>query len=292
MSISSSFLCIRCLALLFSLPASALAPAVHHPLDALTPAEYWVVYKAIRAAGHTRKRFCSPACCCTSRISPTFWPGRRARRSSARRMWCCTTRATPMRRWLISRPPRWNRIEELKGMQAPFTTTEEQEVNDAIKHDPRIVDALKKRGITDLNLVTCYATPGGYIALPGAGWAAHRLGRMRIQHRRGEWNGRPRSRRAYFLPSTWRARRSRALPITGIAPMPPVSEVYDSDGGPAAAGTKPIVVSQPEGPSFTIKDGEVSWQNWHFPFPHRPAKWPGDQHGLARLPGQAALGAV
>ena len=28
-----------------------------------------------------------------------------------------------------------------------------------------VVDALKKRGITDLNLVTCYATPGGYIAL-------------------------------------------------------------------------------------------------------------------------------
>jgi primary-amine oxidase len=26
------------------------------------------------------------------------------------------------------------------------------------------------------------------------------------------------------------------------------------------------VTSQPEGPSFTIKDGEVSWQNWHFRF--------------------------
>ena len=57
-------------------------------------------------------------------------------------------------------------FEELKGLQAPFTTTEEYEVNEAIKHDPRIVEALKKRGITDLNLVTCYATPGGYIALP------------------------------------------------------------------------------------------------------------------------------
>jgi primary-amine oxidase len=28
-------------------------------------------------------------------------------------------------------------FEELKGMQAPYTTTEEHEVNDAIKHDPR-----------------------------------------------------------------------------------------------------------------------------------------------------------
>ncbi len=41
---------------LFSLPAAALAPAVHHPLDALTPAEYWVVYKTIRDAGHTEEK--------------------------------------------------------------------------------------------------------------------------------------------------------------------------------------------------------------------------------------------
>ena len=93
-------------------------------------------------------------------------------------MWCCTTRATPTRALVNISTAKVESYEELKGMQAPFTTTEEQEVNDAIKHDPRIVDALKKRGITDLNLVLCYATPGGYIALAGAGWAAHRLGRV------------------------------------------------------------------------------------------------------------------
>ena len=43
-------------ALLFSLSAAALAPAVYHPLDALTPAEYWVVYKAMRDAGHTEEK--------------------------------------------------------------------------------------------------------------------------------------------------------------------------------------------------------------------------------------------
>jgi primary-amine oxidase len=48
--------CACLFSLLFSLPASALAPTVHHPLDALTPAEYWVVYKAIRAAGHTEEK--------------------------------------------------------------------------------------------------------------------------------------------------------------------------------------------------------------------------------------------
>ena len=46
-----------CLAtLLFSLPAAAVAPAVYSPLDALTPAEYWVVYKALQTAGHTEEK--------------------------------------------------------------------------------------------------------------------------------------------------------------------------------------------------------------------------------------------
>ncbi|MGA8593697.1 MAG: hypothetical protein WB676_03045 [Bryobacteraceae bacterium] len=31
-------------------------------------------------------------------------------------------------------------------------------------------------------------------------------------------------------------------------------------------GTTPISVSQPQGPAFQIKDGEISWQNWHFRF--------------------------
>ncbi len=34
------------------------------------------------------------------------------------------------------------------------------------------------------------------------------------------------------------------------------------------------MVSQPEGPSFTIKDGEVSWQNWHFRFRLDPRSGP------------------
>ena len=60
----------------------------------------------------------------------------------------------------------------------------------------------------------------------------------------------------------------------GVVPMPAVSELYDSEGGPALPGTKPIIVSQPGGPSFTIKDGEVSWQNWHFRFRIDPRSGP------------------
>jgi len=34
----------------------ALTPAVHHPLDALTPSEYWTVYRTLRAAGHVEEK--------------------------------------------------------------------------------------------------------------------------------------------------------------------------------------------------------------------------------------------
>jgi primary-amine oxidase len=33
----------------------ALPPKVHHPLDALTPDEYWSVYRALRDAGHVNE---------------------------------------------------------------------------------------------------------------------------------------------------------------------------------------------------------------------------------------------
>ena len=95
-------------------------------------------------------------------------------------------------------------FEELKGLQAPFTTTEEYEVDEATKHDPRIVEALKKRGITDLNSVTCYATPGGYIGLPGQD-GRRWLGRCEYDID-AENRAEDREVGGYFLPSTWSAK--------------------------------------------------------------------------------------
>src|SRR5580698_7064309 len=35
--------------------AFALPPSAHHPLDALTPDEYWTAYRVLRAAGHVEE---------------------------------------------------------------------------------------------------------------------------------------------------------------------------------------------------------------------------------------------
>ena len=58
-----------------------------------------------------------------------------------------------------------------------------------------------------------------------------------------------------------------ALSDYGAAPMPtPTTSIYDGMGGEAMPGTKPINVTQPVGPSFTIDKGLVSWQHWRFRF--------------------------
>ena len=259
--------------LLFTLPAAALAPAVYHPLDALTPAEYWVVYKAVRDAGHTQEKtiFSSVLLHEPEKQTVLDWkPGMPIERKADVVLY---DKGKSYAALVNITTAKVESFEELKGAQAPFTRAEEDEVNDAVKHDQRIVDALKKRGITDLNLVTCYATPGGYIALKEQD--GRRIGWGGCEYNIDSENGEEdREVGGIFFTVDMASKKLTRFEDYGVVPMPPVSELYDPNGGPALPGTKPIVVSQPEGPSFTIKDGEVSWQNWHFRFRVDPRSGP------------------
>ena len=259
--------------LLFSLPAAASAPVVYHPLDALTPAEYWVVYKTIRDAGHTQEKtlFTSVLLHEPEKQYVLEWkPGMPIERKADVVLY---EKGHSYGALVNISTAKVESFEELKEAQAPFTTTEEQEVNDAIKHDAQIVAALKKRGITDLNLVTCYATPGGYIGLKEQD--GRRIGWGGCEYNIDSENGQEdREVGGIFFTVDMATKKLTRFEDYGVTPMPPVSEVYDPNGGAALPGTKPIVVTQPEGPSFTIKDGEVSWQNWHFRFRVDPRSGP------------------
>ena len=259
--------------LLFSLPAAASAPVVYHPLDALTPAEYWVVYKTVRDAGHTQEKtlFTSVLLHEPEKQYVLDWkPGMPIERKADVVLY---EKGHSYAALVNISTAKVESFEELKEAQAPFTTTEEQEVNDAIKHDAQVVAALKKRGITDLNLVTCYATPGGYIGLKEQD--GRRIGWGGCEYNIDSENGQEdREVGGIFFTVDMATKKLTRFEDYGVTPMAPVSEVYDPNGGPALPGTKPILVTQPEGPSFTIKDGEVSWQNWHFRFRVDPRSGP------------------
>ena len=267
----AAFTCLG--SLLVSLPAIALPPAAHHPLDALTPAEYWVVYKAIKATNKTEEKtlFTSVLLHEPEKSYVLAWkPGSPIERKADVVLYHDGHSYAAL---VNISTATVESFEELKGAQAPFTTAEEMEVNDAVKHDQRIKDALAKRGITDLNLVTCFATPGGYIGLKEQdgsriGWGGCLYG---IDNENGYED---REVGGIFFTVNMATKKLTRFTDYGVTSMAPVSSLYDSDGGPALPGTKPIVVSQPGGPSFTINDGEVSWQNWHFRFRIDPRQGP------------------
>jgi primary-amine oxidase len=51
----------------------------------------------------------------------------------------------------------------------------------------------------------------------------------------------------------------------GKWPLPPESANYSPDRvGPLRTGIKPLLITQPEGPSFTLDGHQMSWQNWKF----------------------------
>jgi primary-amine oxidase len=50
----------------------------------------------------------------------------------------------------------------------------------------------------------------------------------------------------------------------------PVSTATSGNAGSDRGGLKPLVVTQPDGPSFQINGRDVAWQNWHFRADYSP----------------------
>jgi primary-amine oxidase len=243
--------------------AHALTPAVHSPTDALTPDEYWTIYKVLRASGHTHEKTLYPSILLHEPMKAyvlAWKPGDPIERKADVVFYDDGKSYAALVDIANQKVLDFHKLDAYQ--EAPFTSTEEHEFDDIIKHDPRVVEALKKRGITDLNMVECYTSAAGYIGLKEQD--GRRIGWGGCFYAVGMTHPMDREIGGLFTVEDMAAKKVLRVTDYGITPMPANSSIYDNDGGPAAPGTKPIVVSQPGGPSFTIKDGEVSWGNWHF----------------------------
>ena len=259
----------RVCAIVFSVllvaPLFALTPVVHHPLDALTPDEYWKIYNALRDAGKLAEKtiFASILLHEPNKSEVLSWkPGEPIRREAD------VVLLTDGRSYEALVDVGSGKLEsytELKGAQAPVSQGELHGYDEVLKKDPRVVEALKKRGITDLRLVTCYTTPAGYVGLPEQ-TEGRRIGWGGCVYLANAMFGWDREIPGIFFVVDMIEKKIVRFSDYGTVPMPPSTSVYDSEGGPVPSDTKPFLIAQPEGPSFTIKDGEVSWQHWSFRF--------------------------
>lgn len=251
--------------LLLVASALALPPSVHHPLDALTPEEYWKVYNVLHDAGKIEDKtlFTSVLLREPLKSDVLAWkPGDPlVRKADA----VLLTEGKSYAAVIDISAGKLESFAALTGAQAPVSEGEMHGYDDVLKRDPQIIAALKKRGITDLRLVTCYVTPAGYVGLP-----------EQTEGRRVGWGGCTYSANAKYswdreIPGIFFVvdmNHKKIVRFTdyGSVPMPATTSIYDADGGPALPGSKPFLIAQPGGPGYTIKDGEVDWQNWHFRF--------------------------
>lgn len=71
------------------------------------------------------------------------------------------------------------------------------------------------------------------------------------------------------------ARKVVDLVDTGVVSVSTApGDFDDASNPPARPGLKPLVISQPEGPSFTRNGHEIRWQNWVFRFTLHPREGP------------------
>ena len=244
--------------------AMAQNTAPHHPLDGLTTAEYWTAYDVLQQAGHAdpESLFASVLLREPAKDFVLGWKEgaaipREADVVMLQKGKTFEARVDLSAKKLIS----W---QEAKDVQAPFLASEMFGADEAIKKDPRILEALKKRGLADLNAVQCSALPVSYRAVPEQ--ETQRIGFGSCSQQHGSYHSWGRSIEGLTLEMDMVSKKILKVVDTEVVPVANGAVNYEEIPEKARPGTTPISISQPMGASFRIENGEVSWQNWHFRF--------------------------
>jgi primary-amine oxidase len=146
------------------------------------------------------------------------------------------------------------------GVRPPVTLDEYAECERVVRADPGFRAALARRGDLDPELVAVESWGIGAFSRP------EDEGRRLVwtlcfyRERPGDLN--PYARPINGLHAIVDLNQMRVVRVEdlGAVPLPP------GDGGypavPARTGLRPVEISQPEGPSFTLDGHQISWQNW------------------------------
>jgi len=153
-SLSRLLFFLNCLVLAPALVAQSQPPT--HPLDALKTREYWTVYDVLRDSGKMDSDTVTHSVLLhePDKNKVLAWkPGdaifREAEVILLRKGITIEALVDIANRKLES----W---KERKDVQAPVTRNEFRELEEVMKKDPRVIEALKKRGITDMAPVAWY----------------------------------------------------------------------------------------------------------------------------------------
>ena len=243
---------------------AAQTSTLQHPLDGLSTAEYWTVHDVLQGSGHlagatlvTSLLLHEPAKAVVLGWKPGDPVPREAdvileaggKTIEAR----VDIGAHKLEFW-----------KEMPEVQAPITESELDTMNDVVKKDPRVITALGHHGVKDLSTIRCEPIPVAFLAFPEQ--TGHRIGYGNCTESHGVYHPWGRSIEGVYVLADLTTEKVLRVSDHGTLPAPTADINYEEAEAIARNGTKPLVVSQPQGPGYTIDKGEVVWQNWHFRF--------------------------
>ena len=156
--------------------------------------------------------------------------------------------------------------EPRPGEQPPMTPDEFHECDVALRRDPRIIEALARRGVTDMELVLFDTWAYGAELVPER-YRGRRIGWTDVWHR----NSPEREPvREHASPGCTRSSTSTRWSCSSSRTSTPGRRRRSwastpRRSCPASSSAKdvgPLEITQPDGPSFTLDGNQLRWQKW------------------------------
>ena len=152
------------------------------------------------------------------------------------------------------------------GTQPAIMLDEFAECEEAARNCPAFREALKRRGIEDMNLVMVDAWSAGHYGNEPPEDKGKRLVRsLSWVKANGLDNGYARPIEGVVTIIDLNRKEVVRVEDHGVVPLPPKDGNWTRSAVPKLRDDlKPLDVSQADGPSFTIEGQEVRWQKWAF----------------------------
>lgn len=152
----------------------------------------------------------------------------------------------------------WRHIE---GVRARIVIDEFMAGSEVAKADPAFIAACAKRGITDLSTIIVEPWAAGNFGVPSEEGQRIGYGHCFVRNAAGD---NPYARPIAGLHPVIDLRNMKLLRLDdfGVVPLPP--ECAPIKHPSPRTDVKPLEITQPDGPSFTVDGQLVRWQNWQF----------------------------
>ena len=258
--------CLLCLVLGFAC-SLALAQDAEHPLDALTFREYWPLLEVLRDAGHLDEDTVIPMVNLHEPPKEFVWSWTKGQ-SFPREAIAVVRQGPEAHEAVIDlRKKRLLSWKEVPSTNAPFLIDEMEDIGKEVKEDPRVIEALKRRGIDDLTFIEISGHPPGYFGTD------EQRGK-RILHLYCNDNRRVHDLWYREIPGitiVFDASEKKVVRVVdeGVTPGSDTLANYPAPSEmPPREVPAPMRVDQPLGHGFNVLGSVVEWQKWRFHFRH------------------------